>query len=92
MQLYIYTHTHVNVLTPYSRVLLEKLILSHMDKKFPAFMEPEVLPLCLKGHATNCTLNRLNLSFIIVPWFQSILILYPYLRQIVPSGPYPSRV
>jgi len=38
MYIYIYTHTHITyLLTPCSRVLLEKLIGSQLVKKFPTF-------------------------------------------------------
>jgi hypothetical protein len=35
------THTHTYLLTPWSRVLLEKLTGFQLVKKFPAFTEPE---------------------------------------------------
>jgi hypothetical protein len=39
--------------TPWNRVLLQKLIVSHLFKKFRPFVEPEGSLLCSQGHATG---------------------------------------
>ena len=87
-----YTYLLTYLLTPWSRVLLEKLIGFHLVKKFPsfygtrrfitAFTSPHHLSLSWGGSIHSTSPNP--------TFWRSILILSPHLRLGFPSGLFPS--
>jgi len=86
--IYIYTHTHTHLLTPCSRVLLEKLTSSQLVKKFLTFCGTWMfITMATKAHHMPLSWARSNQSMPSnsTSW-RSILISISHLHQGFPSG------
>ena len=86
--LYVTLLTHS--LTPWSRVLLEKLTVSHPVKKFPAFYGPWrfITALSARHQSLSWASSIQSIPSHFNPW-RFILILSSYLRLGLPSGLFP---
>ena len=83
----IFQSTFTCLLTPWSRVLLQKQTGSHLVKKFPVFIKPDgALPL-YKGHHLSLSWDRSIQSMPTLPTsWRSILILSSHLCLFFPRG------
>ena len=92
--IYIYTHTHTltYLLTPWSRVLLEKLTGLQLVKKFPAFYGTRrfLTALTSARHLSLSWGSPIQSSYPNPTSWRSILILSSHLRLGLPSGLFPS--
>ena len=82
----------LNLLTPWSRVLLEKLTVCQLVKKFPTFYETRRF-ITVFTSALHLSLSRVSSIQSITPHpisWTSILILPSHLRLCLPSGLFPS--
>jgi hypothetical protein len=82
------------LLTPWSRVLLEKLTGSQLVKKFPAFYGTRnVITAFTNARHLSLFWARPIQSMPPLPTsWRSILILFSHLRLVHPSGPFPSAI
>ena len=94
VSLYTYTHTYINnyLLTPWCRVLLEKLTGLQLVKKFPAFHGTRrfITALTSVRHLSLSWDRPIQSIYSHPTSWRSILILFTHLRLGLPSGLFPS--
>ena len=85
--LYIYTHTHIYKLTPWCRVLLERLTGLQLVKKFPAFYVTRrfITALTSVRHLSLTWASPIQSTYPPPTSWRSILILFTHLRLGLPS-------
>ena len=92
LSLYIYIYMYVYLLTPWCRVLLEKLTGLQLVKKFPAFHGTRrfITALTSVCHLSLSWASPIQSTYPHPTSWRSILILTTHLRLVLPSGLFPS--
>ena len=90
--IYIYIYIYTYLLTPWCRVLLEKLAGLQLVKKFPAFHGTRrfITPLTSVRHLSLSWANPIQSTYPHPTSWRSVLILSTHLRLGLPSGLFPS--
>ena len=86
------TKVHMNLLTPWCWVLLEKLTGLQLVKKFPAFYGTRrfIIALTSVRHLSLSCASPIQSTYPHPTYWRSILILFTHLRLGLPSGLFPS--